>query len=450
MLLFLSALLLCIPIRIYVPFLGAELAPADFLCLYALVHILVVERVINSWLLLSIGLSVLSLVFIQVVYTPEDLARSLFSIAFFFKPYFVFSVGAYLAKKHVDTRKFNRTFVLLLTLTALAATLDAVLVKHHVAALADFERVPGEWIYGAVFDPTFFGLKFHGSDGINGIAVFFSFAFMVLLALGITMDARRSTRIVAIVGMMCSLILVLGSGSRQAALGVVLSLCCYLFVGKMTRRRQIVALTSLTVAAVGALVMVIYLSDYFSVIFEKFDLMMNNISAGAWDAVFAGRLGLYSILLSDLAKSPIFGSGFSGYGLFGSEMGFFGANDLGTTGYTPHNQYLGALWKMGFLAGFCYFMFLWTAVKPIFANKQSNDFQSRLFISAAIMIAPFFLVFNVFQDGLSSPSTGPILMFILGYYRVQLKQNQRQQREKTTNTPADSTPTRAIASGSSS
>ncbi|PRW94881.1 O-antigen ligase family protein [Pseudomonas fluorescens] len=160
---------------------------------------------------------------------------------------------------------------------------------------------------------------------------------------------------------------------------------------------------------------VILFSDYFSELFAKILIMIDNIYSGNWDGVSSGRLGLYVILIEDLIKSPLFGTGFSGYGIFDSELGYFD-NDVSTSGYTPHNQYLGALWKMGGIAGIFYLIFLWKIIKPFFKAQQEDEYQKRFYIAMMVIIIPFFTVFNMFQDGLSSPSTGPIFLLIVGFY----------------------------------
>ncbi|AUG00967.1 hypothetical protein CXQ81_10225 [Pseudomonas sp. 09C 129] len=435
MLLFFSALLLCIPLRIFVPALGVEIAPADVLCLFALFYVLTIHPKINRWLLLSIFLSLTSLIFVQSIYMPGNIGRALLSMAFFFKPYLIYLLGQSLGVRNFQPEKFNKTIILLLSITAFAATVDAIFVKHHVAAIAEFERIPGEWILGGIFDPTFFGLKFHGSNGINGIAVFFSFAFMTLLALGVVMKPVKNVKIIACIGMLCCLILVLGSGSRQAAFGVLISGICYLLMGKMTTNRLFWANLSGVFAILVTLVVITFFSQYFVELFAKARIMAENISDGNWDAVSSGRLGLYVILVEDLLKSPIFGTGFSGYGIFDSGLGYF-ENDVSTSGYTPHNQYLGALWKMGALAGIFYFAFLWNITRPFFRNPQKTKYQRNLYIATAILIVPFFTVFNVFQDGLSSPSTGPLLLFLIGYYRRGLELSYLDTNETPDNKPA--------------
>ncbi|NVZ82431.1 MULTISPECIES: O-antigen ligase family protein [Pseudomonas] len=415
MLLFFSAILLCIPLRIFVPALGVEIAPADVLCLFALPYVFLVHQKINKWLLISIVLSLVSLIYVQLFFQPGNIARALLSLGFFFKPYLIYLLGRSIAAGDFQPEKFNKTLIYLLSATALAATLDAIFIKGSVAIFAEFERVPGEFIYGGVFAPTFLGLKFHGSNGINGIAVFFSFSFMVCLSLGVMMKPPRNVRLIAYVGMLCSLILVLGSGSRQAAFGVIISCLCCFFAGRMTFKRLAMVVLYILSSFIASAVIISFFSDYFVELFAKIVIMANNIYSGNWDGVSSGRLGLYVILAEDLMKSPIFGTGFSGYGLFDSELGYFN-NDVGTSGYTPHNQYLGAIWKMGGLAGFFYILFLWSIIRPFFKNPQSDDYQKRFYIAMVAIIFPFVTVFNLFQDGLSSPSTGPIFLFILGFY----------------------------------
>lgn len=415
MLLFFSAILLCIPLRIFVPALGVEIAPADVLCLFALPYVFLVGQKINKWLLISVVLSLVSLIYVQLFFQPGNIGRALLSLGFFFKPYLIYLLGRSIAAEGFQPERFNRILISLLAVTAFVATLDAIFVKGNVTIFSEFERVPGEFIYGAVFAPTFFGLKFHGSNGINGIAVFFSFAFMVCLSLGGVMRPQRNVRLIAYVGMLCSLILVLGSGSRQAAFGVIMSCLCCFFAGKMTFKRLAMVFLYIVSALIACAVVISAFSDYFVELFAKLGIMVNNIYSGNWDGVSSGRLGLYVILAEDLMRSPIFGTGFSGYGLFDSELGYFN-NDVGTSGYTPHNQYLGAIWKMGGLAGFFYILFLWSIIRPFFKSSQNDDCQKRFYIAMVAMIFPFVTVFNLFQDGLSSPSTGPIFLFILGFY----------------------------------
>lgn len=346
-------------------------------------------------------------------------------MAFFFKPYLIFLLGKGISEKSFDPYKFNKTIIYLITITALAATIDAILFKGHVTTFAEFERIPGEVIYGGVFDPTFFGLKFHGSNGINGIAVFFSVAFMICLAMGVIMRQEKRVRLVSYVGMLCCLILVLGSGSRQAAFGLILSCLCCFFAGRMTAKRVLLVFFYSIASVIAAAVIVSFFSGYFVELFAKLLIMLDNISSGNWDGVSSGRLGLYMIIVEDLIKSPIFGTGFAGYGLFDSELGYFD-NDVSTSGYTPHNQYLGAIWKMGGLAGVFYIAFLWSIVRPFFKTPQIDDYQRRFHIAMMILIVPFFTVFNVFQDGLSSPSTGPLILLIVGFYynhAIDMKRN---------------------------
>ena len=415
MLLFFSAILLCIPLRIFVPALGVEIALSDILCLMALPYVLFVYKKINTLLLITILLSLISLTYIQLMVQPGNIVRSILSMAFFFKPYLIFLLGKGIAENNFEPYGFNKKLIYLLTTAAFAATVDAVFFKGHVTTFTEFERIPGEVIYGAVFDPTFFGLKFHGSNGVNGIAVFFSTAFMICLSLGVIMKPKRSIRIISYIGMLCSLILVLGSGSRQAAFGIIVSCLCFFFAGRMTAGRVFRVFLYITFAIISATTIIAYFSDYFVELFAKILLMIDNIYSGNWDGVSSGRLGLYMIIIDDLISSPIFGTGFGGYGLFNSELGYFD-NDVSTSGYTPHNQYLGAIWKMGGLAGFFYLIFLWSIVRPFFKAPQADEYQRKFYIAMMAIIVPFFTVFNVFQDGLSSPSTGPLILFIIGFY----------------------------------
>lgn len=326
--------------------------------------------------------------------------------------------------------KLNALLIVLLTFTACVATLDAFIFKGTIATFEEFERVPGEFIYGGVFAPTFLGLKFHGSNGINGIAVFFAFSFMVLLALGIVLKPPKKLVIVAGIGMLCCVILVLGSGSRQAVFGMLLSFLCYLTAGKMTVNRIVWLWLAILFGAVGSTVILVNFSDYFIELTAKSAIMLDNITSGNWDGVSSGRLGLYFILFDDLMDSPIFGTGFSGYGLFDSHMDYF-THDVSTSGYTPHNQYLGALWKMGILPGIFYLAFLWSITYPHLRAPQVTPMQRRMYIAMASMIIPFFTVFNVFQDGLSSPSTGPFMLYLLGYYSVWIDQVRATPRSET-------------------
>jgi len=415
MLLFFSAVLLCIPLRIFVPALGVEIAPADILCLLAVPYVLLVYKKINKWLFICILLSAVSLTYIQLMVQPGNMVRSILSMAFFFKPYLIFLLGKGISENNFNPYKFNKTIICLITVTALAATIDALFFKGHVTTFAEFERIPGEIIYGGIFDPTFFGLKFHGSNGINGIAVFFSVAFMICLSMGVIMRQDKSVRLISYLGMLCCLILVLGSGSRQAAFGLILGFLCCFFAGRMTAKRIFLVFFYIIASVIAASVIISFFSAYFVELFAKLLIMIDNMSSGNWDGVSSGRLGLYMIIAEDLIKSPIFGTGFAGYGLFDSELGYFD-NDVSTSGYTPHNQYLGAIWKMGGLAGIFYIVFLWSIVKPFFKTPQMDDYQRRFHIAMMVLIVPFFTVFNVFQDGLSSPSTGPLILLIVGFY----------------------------------
>ncbi len=413
------ALLLCIPIRIFVPALGTEIAPADFVCLFAMAHTILMRKAVSTWLLLSIIFAALSVFVIQQFYQPDNLGRAILSLGFFFKPYWVLYLGEDYAKRGLEPSKLNHVLICLLTFTALAALCDAFFFRGYIAGLDNFERIPGEWIFGSVFGPTFFGLKFHGSNGVNGIAVFFSFAFALLLALGFSLREKKSLRIIALTGAFACLILVAGSASRQAIFGALLALASYFCLGKMSARRLAWTLAAGALATAVCGIVLETFSTYFLEISAKLALMMNDILRGNWDGVTSGRLEIYGILLSDLRKSPVFGTGFSGYGLFGSDLGFFNA-EFSDTGYTPHNQYLGALWKMGLLAGIPYIIFLWKTIAAFPAYYSKSTQSRRIALAMGIVLIPFLFVFNVFQDGLSSPSTGPFLMFILGFYRWQL------------------------------
>ncbi|UVN45744.1 O-antigen ligase family protein [Pseudomonas mosselii] len=412
---FIAAILLCIPLRIFVPSLGVEVAPADILCLLAVPFLLIYARKINTWLLSCILLSIFSLATIQLLYQPGNLDRAILSIAFFFKPYLAFMLGRQQGFTQLKPEKFNSTLIVLLTITAVIATFDAFLFKGTIATFEEFERIPGEVILGGVFAPTFLGIKFHGSNGVNGIAVFFAFSFMVILALGVIFKPQKKLVVISCIGLLCSAILVLGSGSRQAVFGILLCFFCYLTAGRMTTNRVIWLFLAIIFSALTATVILVYFSDYFLELFAKTGIMLDNITSGDWDGVTSGRIGLYIILADDLIHSPIFGTGFSGYGIFDSHMDYF-TNDVSTSGYTPHNQYLGALWKMGFLPGIFYLAFLWSITYPHFRAPQTTATQRHTYIAMASLIIPFFSVFNVFQDGLSSPSTGPFMLYILGYY----------------------------------
>ena len=372
------------------------LIPLVLLCLLPQLHI----PKAFTWLLLC---SAFALVSIAVHAWSHPIGyRPLYSWGYFFKVYLAYVLGYNLL---CDRSRFK-------------VFLTAIVVANTVLVLLIYTTIPmAEW-RGQL---AVLGLSIFATNGINGFAGYISCVAMI--AWGLAFDAERKHRYGYVAAAAIMSVLPYAVGSRQAVLASILFLIP--FVLRYPKRLGVMIALSLAIA--GLAYSVAYHAsqqvapgaqpvrpknpvDHVVVSMNyKMHHSLFFMRTGNWDRLTAGRLNLYRAALGEWSHAKLWGRGFQGFSEQQSPQLLKLYKQL--TGVSPHNQYLGALWKMGAVGFVFYMVFLVKVGVSFYQTYRQNVWLSRPLTWMAVIC---FGMFMMLQDFLTQPLTGCFFLIVAG------------------------------------
>ena len=339
--------------------------------------------VITAEFFFVIGAIFLSIFFyiIDFLFLSKSVSfRPLASIAYFFKPYFAYLVGYCLFNKGSDIRIFLSFVVFIFVM---------IICMPVIVAGDDFRT-----------GIKLFGFHVFGSEGVNSLMVYLATLLLFFNSSRAKLTSNHSKIFTGCL-LVISLLVILLSSSRQAILGVVLFYFIILLHGKV---RNLVFATFMFVFVI---------TTFYSMLPDTLLLKLNRDIAALSNADLgsfsAGRTHIYNAMFVDILENPIFGNKFNGFTKESLPPEFLYAKGL-----SPHNQYLGAIWKMGLFSAVLYFVFLILSLRFLWKVENSAYPVGKGYIAASIVVL---LVFMNTQDFLTFALTGYLFMLLLGSFR---------------------------------
>ena len=377
---------------------GVDVSPADLACLTALPLAFVAPKGgPAARLAIAMALSLAAILFVQIFVDGRGNIRPFFSLLFFFRPYLVFFAGYTLVRTAAEFRSLFRTLVLVYA---------AVTMIVAGGALAS-GTAPFAWPHCEL---KLLGLPLYGHFGINALSV----QLVSMLALMYVLVFYREGSTVApglLLATPAGLLgyCVLVSHSRQAILGLAAFVGMALAdaAGMSSARKLVLSAALLTATLVVAANSEQLSADMEAAWANKLERDARAVETGDWVGYSAGRLAMYRDELEDLARNPLVGTGFRGFWLYHEH------DYDDPVGLSPHQQYLGAAWKMGIPAALFYFAFLWHAFTPLYRLARARR-SPNVFLGLWRLALVYLAVFCNIQDALTFVGTGSMLMLLLG------------------------------------
>ena len=341
------------------------------------------------FLLVSIVLATIVCVVSWMVH-PDAGIRPLGSLVFFFKPMFAYFVPFLYVRNQGDIDRFFSRFSVF-SIPLLASVWVSIALAFDGVVRAE-----------SVLHGSFVGLPIFGSYGVNSLAVFYALcAFIAIYVLLRSVGTIRFVHVSVAFGFGW---LAFASLSREAALG--LTVMCAVLMLSMVLSRPVwtVGLTVFAATIAALFLPALLASDLLAV---KVAQIMDGVASGDWDALSSGRLTLYGAALREIWMNPFVGVGFQGFGDGAIDLPYI----LDSTGLSPHNQYITAVWKMGIFPAIAYFAVI--AVMLRRALAVGTPLARRWCIA---LVWGVFLVFANLWDVLIIPNVGALVFFILGMF----------------------------------
>ncbi len=386
-----ASLLTALPLELG-SFAGAAVACPDLVAPLALPALLRAPRKYTAGFVLLVVLALFSAGTVATI-SETDTIRPWLSIGYFFKPMLLFFAGYRL----LATRA--RLVFSLKVAAAVSSAVATCLVIEQVVTGVPF-LLPGE---AAVLGLTFLGIPLFGATGVNALAV--TFVVLGLLAGTLVSETRSPLlRVLYISGGCAVAVLVAATASRQAMIGLAIGVGLILMLSG-ARRGLVLAVC---LVAVGCFVVQDTSLAFSELLRVKLQDNMDRIHEREFGALTTGRLELAGLMVEDLVRNPITGNGFHGFQLFRS---VWGSEDV--TGVSPHQQYLGAFWKMGIVGGAVYLAFLSRMVLPLW-RLRLRERRDPIWAALVSVTALTLVWFCMVQDALTFPLTGSFLMWCWG------------------------------------
>jgi hypothetical protein len=324
----------------------------------------------------------------------DSLTSSLFSLAYFFKPYFAYFAGLSCIKQSSDLKKIFKSI-----------TLGSIIVVFFYSLTSI--QSGGSRNVDALLNISF--LEIYGS--VNHKEAYFATLTSLLMYLLINSKALPFFKQILIsTGILLGIYTAFSSGSRSSILLLLATLLfastTYVSFSSLGRlfslsRENIGKL--LIIVATVALIVYVFAQGIIPIgmLMAKLELNSSSLDSNQFGEITAGRDKIYATMIEDIFQQPIFGAAFHG---FSAASGYDGS---------PHNQILGSLWKMGVFSFVFYLQFIGRIFNRINLSDRRMDtwielkFVKILCISYAIALMPN-------QDTLTFPQTGVFIMFLCG------------------------------------
>ncbi|HEX8576505.1 MAG TPA: O-antigen ligase family protein, partial [Flavobacterium sp.] len=366
---------------------GIDLPISMILIIPSLKYFLLTKNKSKINLELSIILSILGILIIQVLFTSYTL-RPYLSFIFFFLPILSYFYSIRIIRNEISLL----TFLKFLSINIIIFT-----VFYFASILLQFNGVVRD---EGTLNGNFLGLKLAGVYGVHTLgAQLFIFIFILIFNLIIN-KPNILFRIFSVISCLILLYIILMSLSRELVLGLIIFFG-FLLVKKYGYIKSFTILTFLS----G----LIYLG-FSNLINSIWQVWETKISVGKeatnLNELSSGRLDLQYLAITQLITNPFFGTGFQGYLL--NYKSYKGYETL--EGWSTHIYFLTALWKMGIIAFTFYSLFFLKILKDVFKYKYLDYNSKSIFIAFIIS----FLIVNLFWDALLAPNIMILFMFIIG------------------------------------
>lgn len=252
-----------------------------------------------------------------------------------------------------------------------------------------------------VMNGTFLTFTLSGSYGIHSLAAHFFLIGAVIVYFVQSGYASRAEKYLSASILAFLIYMMIFSLSREIVLAI-------LFVALVTLFRRF----SFLKAAMLLLLTGVLLYTFGSALVGPDSAWATRIfqtaSADNLNDLTSGRIELQALAFTQVLQSPLTGTGFHGYAL--NYLSSEGYDDL--SGWSTHVYYLTAVWKMGIVAAFFFFLFLYAAVVESFSSTKRNFSRAAGFYIVAT-IAFLFLV-NMAWDALLSTNVMSLFAFFTG------------------------------------
>lgn len=383
----LTPLLLAVPIAL-INYGSTGIVLADIVCIYGLVVFLKFCRTEEAFLLMS-SISI-SVIFILVI-SGVNYIYVLGSMIFFFKPCFAYFAGMYYSGKVNNKKTFFDKFNIILFLQLIS-------IIYSIYCIGDGVVRADSSINGSIF-----GVSMFGSYGVNSLAIFFSMCvYIALFSLVESFD--KKLKILFAITMLGYGYLTIMSLSRAAIIGVIImtfSICYAKYA------HHLLKFLSFIFASVVIVLLMANTMENSGIFEAKIEQLINGIADNNFDSISSGRFTLYIAAFDDILKNPIVGTAFQGF--TSTRNSIEGFDDL--NGLSPHNQYITAIWKMGPLAAFFYFIMLAIMVGKAYWYSVLTERQWLV----GFLIGVLFVFGNTW-DILIVPNVAALFFFILGFF----------------------------------
>lgn len=324
-----------------------------------------------------------------------SLSRSLLSIIWFFSPYLFFFLGSMSITDRQSFKLFIKS-ISIISSFSIYALFFSIMIYHNGTvrtSIANNSTLGVE--YGSTITGTILGLKLYGAWGVNSLATYFLIVHCLFITFILNNLTKNNLIKAFVIGAtIITLFFILSSISRGTILGLLVFYIGIL-IPKIGKKRYII------IAAFVALVTITINWGYISNIIDtKLSRHLELLANNQYGDFLSGRVDIYKTMFDQLASNIFIGRGFTGFG---------DAVELSTS--SPHNQFLGALWKMGLIAFIPYFYFIYIILSKITSRKILKD---QLLIPIGIMLLVITLILNLVWDNFTVPILGAIIMYLSG------------------------------------
>lgn len=411
----LVVLCLAVPVTIGRVF-GVEIPLSEVVVLTAIPFYFVTPMTREKGLLTAaIAASILALFGAEAMGLDREVRPPLLSLAYFYLPYLPFFAGYKLVRDVTDLNRIVRLMAWISVAVAVVVTLSIVASGEPVR-VERVEDVLGVPTLGATLNGSLLGMPLYARWGVISLAVYYGTMLEVILVRLWYLRPPGVFGVTAhIVGAACVAYLVVGSLSRTVILGLLVFVLVMAgdAMRQSGRRGVVLTLGICAAASLWVWTSVGGLSGE-STLSLEIRRHRETLESGDIEAFSTGRLTLATAAIADLARSPLTGSGFHGFD-----------PKVEWNNSSPHNQYLTALWKMGFPAAVFYFAFLYRCLRNL--NRLRKTHRSTPAVTGLFAIVlSYALGFCMTWDVLLVPLTGSLVMFLLGattksYYLLRLR-----------------------------
>lgn len=393
-LLALLASVLIIPVDMLASIGPSFAAPLSLLFLPSAALSLLKSRSVEAMgLLIAVFVSCIT-VFAVAPFAKDFSLTPLASLLFFFAPASFYFLGREKVKSVHELIYFLR------------ASLWAAVVLVFSLFCSIFIFGDGVVRTDGVMNGSFFSFTLSGSYGIHSLAAHFFLIGAVVVYYVQSGFASKLEKALSLVVLAFLMYMMIFSLSRE----IVLALS---FVGVVTLFRRFTVLQASAFLIATGIMLYAFGGALVSPDSAWATRILQTTAADNLNDLTSGRIELQILAIRQIFQSPLTGTGFHGYTL--NYLSSESYDDL--SGWSTHIYYLTTVWKMGVVAAFFYFCFLYQSVSGSL-RSSSRNFSNATGFYLTTLIAFLFLV-NMAWDALLSTNVMGLFAFFLGATTLQ-------------------------------